>query len=364
MFKKLNFQSDIIRHFAPGWFASVMGTAVLVIAIFVFQDAIPLAKFWQIFFLSLAGLMFVVIFIPWILRWLIYFQQVKADLDHPVFGAFYPTMPISLIIIGIALEKAGPLFLSEAVLLPSLQFLWITGTAGIAYFAITILNINFLKPDLKWDIANMGWLIPPVSALIVPILGSSLSVAYAGTTLGEINFIASLIFLGIGSLLFIFVMGAIFTRYLFHDLLPAHLAPTIWIGIAPTSILTIIAIKLVNPITVFFDISKEVAAVLGVISKVIGLSMWGFALFWVVLVVFVTAHHHKKIAIPFAMSWWAFTFPLGSFIVATGLIHKVIGGAFFQWVGLSALTGLIIIWCMVSIRTLRAVISGEIFKPA
>jgi len=362
MFKKLTLESDHIRNFAPGWFASVMGTAVVVIAIYVFQDSIPFAKFLQIFFFSLAVLMFVVIFIPWILRWFFYFEQVKADLNHPVFGAFYPTMPISLIIIGIALEKVGPLFVPEEILLPLLQFLWFSGSAGIAYFAITILNISFMKPDLNWDIANMGWLIPPVSALIVPILGGSLSVAYAGTTLGEINLIASLIFLGVGSLLFIFVMGAIFTRYLFHDLLPAHLAPTIWIGIAPTSILTIIAIKLVGPITVFFDTSNEVADVISVISKVIGLSLWGFAFFWVILVIIVTAHHHKVIAIPFAMSWWAFTFPLGSFIVATGIIHKAIGGAFFQWIGLAALTGLILIWSMVFIRTLRAVISGEIFE--
>ncbi len=355
-------KSDLVQNFAPGWFASVMGTAVAVIAIFVFQHAIPFAKFWQLLFLGLAVLMFIVIYTPWILRWVFYFEQVKDDLNHPVFGAFYPTMPISLIVIGIALAKTGPIFLSEETLLPILQILWITGSIGIAYFSLTILNINFLKPDLNWSIANMGWLIPPVSALIVPILGASLSLAYAGTILGTINLITSLIFLGIGSLLFIFVMGAVFTRYLFHDLLPAHLAPTIWIGIAPTSILTIISIKLVHPLTVFFEASSEVAEVFELISKVIGLGFWGFAFFWVMLAILVTLRHHKKIAIPFAMSWWAFTFPLGSFVVATGIVHKVIGGDFFQWVGLTALTGFLFIWSAVFVRTLRGVISGEIFK--
>ena len=40
MSAKLKSKSDIIRNFAPGWFASVMGTAVAVIAIYVFQDFI------------------------------------------------------------------------------------------------------------------------------------------------------------------------------------------------------------------------------------------------------------------------------------------------------------------------------------
>ena len=355
-------KSEIIRTFAPGWFASVMGTAVAVIAIYVFQDHIPFAEFWQLFFLSLSVLMFIIIFIPWILRWILYFDEVKADLNHPVLGAFYPTMPISLIIIGLALEKAGPLFMSEEMLFPILQFLWITGSAGIAYFAVTILNINFMKPDVNWGIANMGWLIPPVSALIVPILGGCLSMAYAGTTLGTINFVASLIFLGVGSLLFIFVMGAVFTRYLFHDLLPAHLAPTIWIGIAPTAILTIISVKLADPIILFFGASDAVAEGFKIVSKIFGIGFWGFAFFWVILAVMVTAKHHKKIKIPFAMSWWAFTFPLGSFIVSTGIIHKAIGGAFFLRVGMVALTVFAFIWSAVSVRTIRGVISGEIFE--
>ncbi|MBT3711809.1 MAG: hypothetical protein HOG15_00475, partial [Anaerolineae bacterium] len=333
-----------------------------VIAIYVFQDHIPFAEFWQLFFLSLSVLMFVIIFIPWILRWFLHFDQVKADLHHPVFAAFYPTMPISLIIIGLALEKAGHLFLPEEILLPTLQFLWLTGTAGIAYFALTILNINFMKPGVDLKIANMGWLIPPVSALIVPILGGSLSVEYAGTTLGNINLVASLIFLGVGSLLFIFVMGAVFTRYISHSLLPAHLAPTIWIGIAPTAILTIISVKLTHPLIIFFNASSEVAEVFGIISKAIGVGFWGFAFFWLILAISMTVKHHKKIEIPFAMSWWAFTFPLESFIVSTGVIYKAIGGSFFLVIGLTALVAFFVIWGTVLVKTIKRVISGEIFE--
>ncbi len=352
---------NIIRTFAPGWFASVMGTAVMVIAVFVFRKYVPMADALQLFFLALSLLMMVVFLVPWTLRWLLYFDDAKQELHHPVTSAFYPTMPISLIIWGIALEKAGPLFLSHETILPILQGLWIAGTVGITIFAFIILRIHFLEGYAQWKSANLGWLIPPVSALIVPLLGMSLAVEYAGTAMGDTNFIISLIFLGVGSFLFLFVMGAVFTRYIFHDLLPAHLAPTAWIGVAPTAILSVIMVKMVKPTMLFFDAPAEVGAVLGVLSKITAVSLWGFAFFWLLFVVTLTAGHHKKVAIPYAMSWWAFAFPLGSFVVATGVMFGAMGSAFFLWVGLIALAVFGVVWLIVAVRTAKATISREIF---
>ena len=356
-------QVNIIQTFAPGWFASVMGTAVMVIAIYVFRAYVPLADALQLFFLTLSFVMMVGFFIPWALRWLRYFDDAKKELHHPVTAAFYPTMPISLIIWGIALEKAGPLFLPHEAIAPILQGLWLVGTIGITLFAFIILRIHFLEPYAQWQSANLGWLIPPVSALIVPLLGNSLAVANAGTTMGTVNFITSLVFLGVGSFLFIFVMGAVFTRYIFHDLLPAHLAPTSWIGVAPTAILSVIMIKMVKPTMLFFDAPAAVQPVLSVLSKITAVSLWGFAFFWLLFSVTLTVGHHKKVAIPYAMSWWAFTFPLGSFIVATGVLFAVVGSNFFLWVGMTGLAIFGVVWLIVAGRTIKAIASREIFAP-
>ncbi len=112
----------------------------------------------------------------------------------------------------------------------------------------------------------------------------------------------------------------------------------------------------------FFNASSEATEVFKIISKAMGVGFWEFAFFWIILAVSVTVQHHQKIQIPFAMSWWAFTFPLGLFIVSTGIIHKAIGGDFFLWVGMIALAAFAFIWSAVSVRTMRGVISGEIFE--
>jgi len=355
-------EHPIIRNFAPGWYASVMGTAVLVLDFFVFRDFIPFSDFWQLFFLALSVIMFVLITIPWTLRWILYFDAVRTDLKHPVTAAFFPTMPISLIIIGLALEKAGPLFMSHETVYAIVQVLWILGTIGIGFFAMLTLITFFLNDDIEWKNANLGWLIPPVSALIVPVLGSGLAVHYANTPMGTVNILTSLIFLGIGGFLYLFVTATVFSRFIFHELPPSHLTPTVWIGIAPPAILTILAIKIVQPLILLFAASDSVAQVLSILAKTAAVSFWGFAFFWLILAIVFTLLQHQRARLSFATSWWAFTFPLGSFVVATGVVYAALHASFFAVVGLTSLVMFLIIWVTVSIITLRKVRSGAIFQ--
>jgi C4-dicarboxylate transporter/malic acid transport protein len=354
---------SIIKTFAPGWFASVMGTAVTVVALFVFQSVFPFSKALETFFLLTSILLFLVLIIPWIMRWFLYPVDVRHDLSHPVSAAFFPTMPISMLIIGIALEKIGADFLSEYLLWNILQILWVAGTMGIFVFALAILNTFFHKTEVQWETSTLGWLIPPVSALLVPVLGISLSTHFQGTTWGAINLITSLIFTGFGSLLFIFVMSLVFIRYIFHPMPPAHLAPTMWVGVAPTSILTILALKFGKPLALFFQATPEIEQMLNFLSKPLAVMLWGFALFWLFLALIVTLGVHQKSPIPFALSWWAFVFPVGAFTVSTGVLFQAIPLAFFQWVGLSALTFLLILWLVVAANTVIGVGRGSIFAP-
>jgi C4-dicarboxylate transporter/malic acid transport protein len=352
---------SLLRSFAPGWFASVMGTAVSTVAVFVFRDRIPFSTFLQLFFLAVSIIMFAILIVPWTLRWFLHFDAVRADLRNPVSAAFFPTMPISLLVIGIALEKTGHLFLSEQVLWNTLQGLWLVGSGGILIFAFVILSAFFHHDELKWESASLGWLIPPVSALLVPVLGGSLAMQFAGTTWSAIDLIGSIVFLGIGGILFIFVMTVVFARYIFHPLPPAHLSPTLWVGIAPTAILTILAIKLVKPLVAFFQAAPEVNAVLTFLSLPTAVALWGFALFWLLLAFFVTLKVHQKSPLPFALSWWAFVFPVGAFTVASGVLYQAVQMGFFLWVGLSALAGLIGLWLVVAVRTLHGIWLGSIF---
>ena len=359
---KPNFRS-IVQHFVPSWFALVMGTAVAVPAFASFQKIVPFASVFMLFFLTVAFVAFVLILIPWLLRWAWFREAAVESLKHPVSAAFYPTMPISLVVGGIALEKAGSLFLPEKFLNVTLQTLLVAGATGILLLAIIILSEFFQKPDLPWGSASLGWLIPPVSTLIVPLLSFSLAERFEGTVWHGINVVGGLIFTGLGFFLFMFMMATIFVRYLFHQLPPAQLLPTFWIGLAPTSILTIISLKSVPALAGYFETPETVTQVLTFFSKTLGIGLWGFAFFWLLLSIWFTLAYTRKSALDFALSWWAFIFPLGAFTVATGVLYTSIQLNFFLWVGIAALAGFLLLWGVVFMRTLQGTWSGKLFIP-
>jgi tellurite resistance protein TehA-like permease len=135
------------------------------------------------------------------------------------------------------------------------------------------------------------------------------------------------------------------------------------VGVAPTSILTIVAIKFVKPLSLFFAASPEAEKMLGFLSRPMGVMMWGFAFFWVLLAFFVTLSVHQKSPLPFALSWWAFVFPVGAFTVSSGVLYQAVPQPLFLWVGLTALLSLMGLWLVVAWRTLRGAWQGSIFQP-
>jgi tellurite resistance protein TehA-like permease len=173
----------------------------------------------------------------------------------------------------------------------------------------------------------------------------------------------SLIFLGIGGILFLMVMTVSLARYIFYALPPIHLAPTLWVGIAPTSILTIIILRLNTPLQAYLSFSDPTAETLHVIAKISGTGLWGFALFWLFLAAIVTLELHRTNPLPFALSWWAFVFPVGAFTVASGVLYQAMPVAFFLWTGLASFVVLVAFWLIIFSHTLRGIWQGSIFIP-
>ncbi len=353
------FHSSVIAHFAPGWFALVMGTGAITISLASWSELIPLASSLGRLFLWLTIAAFLVSLIPWTLRWFFFYERVRADLNHPVAVSFFPTMPIALLLLGIAIEKFS--LFPEVLQWSVEEAIFLIGALGILLFALIILNILFHKPEIEWQASTMGWLIPPVSALIVPLLGAPLVQHFASSTWGTINLLISLVFLGIGGMLFIFMMSTLFTRYIFYALPPAQLTPTIWIGIAPTSIMTILVLKWIKPLASFFNAGAEIEKLMGFLARPVALGLWGFALFWLIFAILVTTGVHRREQIPFALSWWAFIFPTAAFVIASSALYQAWKIPFIAWTGIAVLVFLLGLWLWNLAQTAKAIQEGRLF---
>lgn len=348
----------IIQHFSPAWFASVMGTAVIPLAL-AFVDA-----FWvkpiSIAFLVLSILLFLVSLLTLTSKMILFPGNVKMDLNHPITANFYPTMPISLILLSLNIMRFPTLFFSEKVSLSLAYYLWLIGAVGIYVMGFVILTHIFRHQEIKLQHANFGWYIPPVSKLIITAVGLEMA-----TTLpnhAELAITLSFASLGVGFFLFLFVGSAVYQRYIYHELPMSRMAATFFIGSAPVAILAVIISKMIQLLASNVWLGDSVGS-FAVIGKIGILVTWGFAAWWFVMAMIVTAYYLWKIELPYALSWWAFTFPSGAVCLASGVAWKVSGFSSIQYFYFAALLFLVTVWTIVTVKTASGVISRKIFAP-
>jgi C4-dicarboxylate transporter/malic acid transport protein len=202
----------------------------------------------------------------------------------------------------------------------------------------------FKGEHVTLDHINPAWFIPPVGLIVIPIAGSLIISQYAGLMREFILFL-NYFGWGAGFFLYIALFAICINRFILHRPLPNTLAPTIWINLGPIGAGTIALINLVNNST--FITMKEPFFVFALI-------FWGFGIWWVSMALMMTFHYRKKLRLPYALSWWAFTFPLGAYVVASHSIATIFHFALVDYIGFALYFLLVFFWSITLIKTLEA----------
>lgn len=351
--------SRIIEDFSPAWFAAVMGTAVVPLAVSFLDPTI--ARPISAVFMVLSIAMFAVAFVPWTLRFFLYPDAVKRDLSHPVAGSFFPTMPIALIIIALGFLKYPDMFASVATSREVAWWLWIVGSVGIYIIGFTVLPRIFHHKEVDLAHASFGWYIPPVSKLLIPVAGFELAAIFPDRF--ELAFGLSMVSLGIGFLLFLFVGSLVYQRYVLETLPPSKLAATSFIAVAPTAILAVVLFKLMHLFEANAAFGIEPEVVVGV-AKLAIVALWGFAAWAFVMALVIVVSYAPRSELPYALSWWAFTFPSGALAVATGVAWRVTGFTTIHWFYWFTVAFLLVVGTVVAVRTALGMVTRQVFVPS
>jgi C4-dicarboxylate transporter/malic acid transport protein len=349
----------ITRHFSPAWFAAVMGTAVLPLALsFTGADWLrPAAAF----FTGLAALVFVVALAPWSLRFFLYRDEVRRDFNHPVAASFLPTMPIAMLVIALDLLKFPDLFMAPEASRAVALALFTVGSAGIWVMGFAVILRIFRHEGILLAHANFGWFIPPVSKLLVPVAGFELAGLFPQHADLLVGF--SLASLGAGFFLYLFVGSAVMHRYIFAKLPPERLASTFFIGIAPTAIIAVALFKLMH-LAGHHEVLGLKSEFLAPLVRLAMLMLWGLAAWWFIKGIVLVVHYARRRALPFALSWWAFTFPTGALAVCSGVTFAATKYAFVGLFYNLVTFFLLLVWLVVFVLTVRGVASRKLFVPA
>lgn len=67
-----------------------------------------------------------------------------------------------------------------------------------------------------------------------------------------------------------------------------------------------------------------------------------------------------KRKMPFALTWWAFTFPVGTCVTGTTQLALHTHLPFFQWAAISSFIFLIFAWSIAAIGTIKGIRTGKV----
>ncbi len=345
-----------LQFFAPGWGATVMGTAALSVALQVVGEGTRVGTFttWAaratlVLAVALGG----VVLGLTAARWIRYWDTALADLRHPVRGGMTATAPGGLLTLAVAIGRVGP-GLPDGFLLPVVAVLSASGAVLALLMSGEFVAAMVHGHDVALGHVSGSWFVPPVVAVIVPlaivpVIGLSPGLA------GELLPVAWA-FLGIGAVLYVVVTATLFARSVSHPLPPAALAPTLIIGMGPAGLL---ALDLVRLAQVSVAVGAADASLVNGILPVATAS-WGFGLWWMLAALRVLGRGYPTL--PFALSWWAFTFPLAAWTVATVVLGRAWDSTLLATTGIVASVALTLLWGHVAGRTLLGIRRGTIWQ--
>jgi len=296
-------QYDRLRNFPVSFFAIVMGLSGFTIA---WEKASHLMG-THIFFDALSAwgtlLIFMVISGFYFLKIALYPEAVTAELNHPVKLSFFPSASIGLLLISVAMMHRA-----EALS----QVLWFLGTILHLIMFLYVVNSWMHHEHYKTPHISPAWFIPAVGNVLVPI---------AGTHFGYYE--VSWFFFSVGIIFWLILFTIFFNRMLFHNPMPQHLVPTLFILIAPPAVGFVSYVKLNGGLDNFAHI------------------LYYIALF---LTISLFTQMRRFSSLPFFLSWWAYSFPVSAITIASFLMYSLTKNLMFAWIGgvlLVILTGII-----------------------
>ncbi len=310
---------------------------------------------------ALAAAALVAVSVAWLAHRIRFADTARDHREHPVMSQFFGAPPMALLTVG-----GGTLLLGGDVLgMPAAVAIdWVLWTAGTALGLLTAFAIPyrmFTRHQVAPDAAFGGWLMPVVPPMVSATMGALL---IPHTPAGQPRLtMLVLCFAMFGLSLFaaLIIIAMIWSRLVHHGTPPAGMVPTLWIVLGPLG----------QSVTAAGLLATAAPAVLPgsyangmlVFSVIFGIATWGFAMLWLLLALAVTVKTARAGELRFTLTWWGFTFPVGTCVTGSTVLYTHTGADLFAIVAVTLFTTLVAAWAVVATHTLRGILTGALLHP-
>ncbi len=309
-----------LKNFPISFYSVVLGLAGYTVAWQKAEHIFGFGVHFSYFLFYLMSFLFLLISGTYLLKMKKFHEEVKKEFDNPVKINFYP-------IIAKVFLLSSIIFLGFDLMYYS-KISWIIGV--ILQFGFTLLMMSFWMHQEKFKLQHIS------PALFIPIVGNII-IPIAGVKHFSPEF--SWFFFSIGFFLWIIFTTIVFNRIIFHHPLSEKLIPTLFILMAPPAIGFIAYVKLTGS----FDIFARL--------------LYYFSLFFF-LALFAQIKYFSQIK--FYLSFWAYSFPMDAFVIATIFFYHLSHFVFFKYLAIFSFALLNFIIFLLSVRTIVEVMKRRI----
>ncbi len=361
LFAALSSPREIYSNLTPNWYASIMGTGIVAIAAASLPLQFPGLRTAATVIWALAAVLLVALTVTTVLHWIRFRGTASKHHLHPVISHFYGAPPMAFMTVGTGTLLLGKDWIGIDAAVSIDWALWTIGTIGGLITAVMVPYLAFTRHDYKPESAFGGWLMPVVPPM-VSATGGALLLPYAPE--GQIR--ETLLwtcygFFGLTLMAAVIIISLIWSRLMQHGVGAAGMVPTLWIVLGPVG-QSITAASLLGA-NASGVVSDEIAAGLNTFSLIYGFAMLGFGLLWTTVALAITIRTARA-GLPFSLTWWSFTFPVGTCVTGLNGLAAHTGLVAVQVLAVIYYIGLVAAWIIAASRTFHgSVIKGTLLAP-
>ena len=359
--RRLEKPADLFANLTPNWFAVVMGTGIVANAAATLPRQFPGLRLAATVVWGLAAMLLALLSAATGVHWIRHRETATSHHTNPIMAHFYGAPPMALLTVGLGTLLLGKDVLGEQLALGIDVVLWSLGTVLGLVSAVAVPYLQFTRHEVKQDSAFGGWLMSVVPPMVSAATGAAL-LPYTPAGQPRLALLmACYAMFGLSLLASVIITTLIWNKLAVHKIGAPAAVPTLWIVLGPLG-QSITAANLLGG-NAHLAVSGSLADAMEAFGVLYGVPVLGFALMWAAIAGAITIRTARQ-GLPFSLTWWSFTFPIGTCVTGVTALAAHTGLAAFSSMAVVGYVALVLAWLLVAVRTFHgSVLEGTLFQP-
>lgn len=349
-----------LRFLGPNWYAAVMGTAIVANAGAALPPGAPGLRGAYGLVWALSALMLVTLLGARTLHWVRHGDHARRQLLDPAVAPFYGCLSMALLAVGSGTLAVGRDMIGTTAALTADTVLWTLGTLIGLAAAAAIPYLMVTRHRLEPGSASPVWILPLVPPMVAAATGPALVAQLPAGQWREAMLLGCYAMFGMSLLATLLVLPLVLARLFHHGPLPLALTPTLFLVLGPLGQSTTAVNNLADAAT--GAVAAPYAPALSAFAVLYGVPVMGFALLWLAIATAMVVRAFRN-GMGFAMTWWGFTFPVGTCVTGAAALARHTGLAAFGWLAVSLFAVLVTAVAVAGTRTVLGLAHGRLLAP-